>query len=105
MLEGSRESLSGIFLAQQTIPITDMVHYREVSPPANNVATSHYGHHQQWNLPQRFGDLKQSTRLRTSLIRLIVNTYTKPGQSSFRVASVVTLGIDEPSHQPDSPGN
>merc|ERR1711874_284534 len=63
-----------------------MVHYREVSPPANNVATSHYGHHEQWDLPQHFRD-------------------TKPGQSSFRVASVVTLGIDEPSYQPGSPGH
>merc|ERR1711874_60547 len=58
-----------------------MVHYREVSPPANNVATSHYGHHQQWDLPQHFGD-------------------TKPGQSAFRIASVVTMGIDESSYQP-----
>ena len=82
-----------------------MVHYGEVSPPANNVATSHYGHHEQWDLPQHFRDLKQSSRLRTRLIRLIVNTYTKAGQSSFRIASVVTLGIDEPSHQPDSSGN
>ena len=47
----------------------------------------------------------KTVRWGTLVIRLIVNTYTKPGQAAFRVASVVTLGIDEPTNQPDSPGN